>query len=512
MTTTSVSREDAAAVACDALVVPTVTVDGAASVVPAGALPAETLAALTAQLTALDHTGAAEKSVTLAAVPGVAAPRVVVVGLGDADAVQDATAVVKAVGAAVRGLAKAPRVAVLAPSDATAGAAAQGAVLGAYRFTALKGARTQAATTTDEVVVVAQGDVEADVERATTVAQEVCYARDLVNTAPNVLYPQTFAQNVREHAQGLDHLTVDVLDDEALLAGGYGGIMGVGQGSAHRPRLVTMSYAPQGATAHLALVGKGITFDSGGLDIKPADGMWAMKSDMAGAAAVAATVVAAARLGLPVAVTGVLGLAENMPSATAQRASDVVTMHDGTTVEIMNTDAEGRMVLADAMLHAAKSAPSHMIDIATLTGAQVIALGNEVAAVMANDDDFRSLVVDAAGSVGEDAWPMPLPKALRADLDSDTADLRHKGGRAGGMLTAGLFLAEFVPGAKEAASKGARGSEGTSGDAAVTPWAHIDIAGPSFNEGSPRGATPKGGTGYGVTTMLAVAQRLAEQG
>ena len=222
----------------------------------------------------------------------------------------------------------------------------------------------------------------------------------------------------------------------------------------------------------MALVGKGITFDSGGLNIKPSAGMVTMKCDMAGAAAVAATVLAAAELGLPVAVTGYLCLAENMPSGTAQRPSDVVVMRNGTSVEILDTDAEGRMVLGDGLCLASEKHPDWVVDIATLTGAQVVALGTDIAGVMANDDAFRARVVDAAGAAGEGAWPMPLPVELRAKLDTPTADIAHKGDRDGGMLTAGLFLKEFV-------------GEGI-------PWAHVDIAGPGVQRQGPQGSPPQG--------------------
>jgi leucyl aminopeptidase len=260
----------------------------------------------------------------------------------------------------------------------------------------------------------------------------------------------------------------------------------VGQGSANPPRIVTMTYAPDGARGSVALVGKGITFDSGGLCIKPAASMATMKSDMAGAAAVAATVLAAAELGGPVAVRGYLCLAENMPSGTAQRPGDVVTMRDGTTVEILDTDAEGRMVLGDGICLALEHSPDVVVDIATLTGAQMVALGPSVAGVMGNGDEVRTRVVEAADAAGEPAWPMPLPEELRKGLDSAVADLAHKADRWGGMLTAGLFLSTFVP--------------------EHVPWAHVDIAGPSFNEKAPHGSVPKGGTGYGVATLLTLVE------
>jgi leucyl aminopeptidase len=336
-----------------------------------------------------------------------------------------------------------------------------------------------------------QGKAAKDaVVRAAVLGAARDWARDLVNLPPNVLFPQSFADNVKKRAAAsAAKVTVSVLDDKALVKGGFGGIVGVGQGSVNPPRIVTMSYAPAAPKASVALVGKGITFDSGGLNIKPSAGMVTMKCDMAGAAAVAATVLAAAELGLPVAVTGYLCLAENMPSGTAQRPSDVVVMRDGTSVEILDTDAEGRMVLGDGLCLASEKHPDWVVDIATLTGAQVVALGTDIAGVMANDDDFRSRVVDAAGAAGEGAWPMPLPVELRAKLDTPTADIAHKGDRDGGMLTAGLFLKEFV-------------GEGI-------PWAHVDIAGPAFNDKGPKGHHPKGGTGFGVATLLTLVESSA---
>jgi leucyl aminopeptidase len=381
-------------------------------------------------------------------------------------------------------------------------AVAEGAALGAYRYAGVRGegsakgkgakAAETAGPTAVTVVSAAAKDraVKAAVKRAAILAAAKAYARDLVNTPPNKLFPQSFADSVKARAAASSaKVTVRVLDEKALEKGGFGGIVGVGQGSVNPPRIVTLSWVPAKARASVALVGKGITFDSGGLCIKPPASMLSMKSDMAGAAAVAATVFAAAELGLPVAVTGYLCLAENMPSGTAQRPGDVVTMRDGTTVEIIDTDAEGRMVLGDGLCLASERKPDAIVDIATLTGAQVVALGPRVAAIMANDEAFGDAVREAADGAGEAAWPMPLPEDLRPMLDSQVADLAHKGERWGGMLTAGLFLQEFV-------------GEGI-------PWAHVDIAGPSFNEGKPWGYTSKGGTGYGVGTLLSLAERYA---
>jgi leucyl aminopeptidase len=238
-------------------------------------------------------------------------------------------------------------------------------------------------------------------------------------------------------------------------------------------------------------VGKGITFDSGGLSLKPPKSMETMKSDMSGAAAVLAALQAVAALGAPVNVIGYLPLAENMPGGTAQRPSDVITMYGGKTVEVLNTDAEGRLVLGDALARSVADAPDLLVDVATLTGAQVTALGLRVYAVMSNDDQVRDAIVDAAARAGEAAWPMPLPEDLRRGLDSAVADLANVAAESsGGMLVAGLFLREFVP-------DGIR-------------WAHLDIAGPAFHSGEPYGYTARGGTGAAVRTLIQVALDVAD--
>ncbi|RJF44688.1 leucyl aminopeptidase [Actinomyces sp. 2119] len=318
------------------------------------------------------------------------------------------------------------------------------------------------------------------VEEARVLAQATSLARDLVNEPANWLSPSALAQRAAQMGQDAS-LEVTVWDEEALAREGLGALLGVGQGSSRPPRLVRLRWDPPTARTHTALVGKGITFDSGGLSLKPPAAMPDMKSDMAGAAAVLATVLAASRLSLPVRVTAWLALAENMPGPEAQRPGDVVITADGTSVEVTNTDAEGRLVMADALALAVAEAPDRVIDVATLTGAQVVALGERVCAVMGTPA-VRDEVVAAARRAGEAFWPMPLPAYLRSSLESPVADLRNAkvGSRAAGMLTAGLFLREFV------------GS---------TPWAHLDVAGPAFNGSAPWGLTPVGGTGVGVATL-----------
>jgi leucyl aminopeptidase len=286
-------------------------------------------------------------------------------------------------------------------------------------------------------------------------------------------------------------LDIEILDEKALREGGYGGLTGVGQGSVHPPRLVRLGYRHPDATKTVVFAGKGITFDSGGLSLKPPKAMETMKCDMGGAASVLAALQAIAALRPAVNVVGYLSLAENMPGGDAQRPSDVITIYGGTTVEVLNTDAEGRLVLADAMARSAQDSPDLLIDVATLTGAQLVALGKRVAGVMANDDATREGVVKAASRAGEAMWPMPLPEELRRGLDSKVADLANVAAeRDGGMLVAGLFLREFVP-------------DGVK-------WAHLDIAGPAFNTGEAYGYTPKGGTGSAVRTLVQIAADVAD--
>ncbi|MER6718641.1 leucyl aminopeptidase [Streptomyces halstedii] len=455
--------------------------------------------------------GGAEGEVTkLPAPSGLKAPVVLAVGLGRAperDGAYDAEALRRAAGSAARALSGAKKAGFALPTESAedAGAVAEGALLGAYAFTAYQGGEDKVAPKSaksakksgpkqplGEVALLGAKPrdkaFKAAADRAVAVAEEINRARDLINTPPNDLYPESFAAVAT--AAGKEHgVKVQVLDEKALVKGGYGGLIGVGQGSTHGPRLVKLAYTHPKAEKTLALVGKGITYDSGGISLKPAGHNETMKCDMSGAAAVFATVVAASRLGLRVNVTGWLALAENMPSGNATRPGDVLRMYSGKTVEVLNTDAEGRLVLADALTRASEEAPDAIVDVATLTGAMVVALGNRTFGVMANDDAFRTAVHETAEEVGEASWPMPLPDDLRKGMDSPTADIANIGERMGGGLVAGVFLREFV-------------GEGIA-------WAHLDIAGPAFHEGAPYGYTPKGGTGSSVRTLVRLAERTA---
>ena len=486
MANLTISNRSAADTPADALVVALVPGDGGGTLAPAHGLPRKSVSHLKSVIADLELAGKVGEVTTLAAVPDVAAKLVVLAGVGalssETSALED---VRKGVGAAIRSLSKKKKVAVVVPGTSVevVSAVAEGVALGAY---AVSKAGTTSTDAVGSVALVGPADAASRkaVKRAAALGEAVAYTRDLVNLPPNLLYPETFVDSLADRVKGTK-VKLKSYDMKALRAGGFGGTVGVGQGSANDPRIAVLSYAPARAKASIAFVGKGITFDSGGLCIKPANGMLTMKCDMAGAAAVAGAVLAIAELGLPIAVTGYLGLAENMPSSTAQRPSDVVTMRGGKTVEVLNTDAEGRMVLGDCIALASESKPDAIVDIATLTGAQVVALAN-TGAVMGNDDAFRTRVLEAAATVGEAMWPMPLPQDLRPALESINADLAHKGGVEGGMLTAGIFLAEFV-------------GEGI-------PWSHLDIAGPAFNDKAPTGYWPKGGTGFGVRTLVGLAE------
>ncbi|MFF1445171.1 leucyl aminopeptidase [Streptomyces sp. NPDC058295] len=453
-------------------------------------------------LETLGASGAEGELTKLPAPAGFKAPLVLAVGLGqepEKDAGFDPEALRKAAGAAARTLTGAKKAAFALPvtDAADIGAIGEGVVFGAYSFDAYKHNGDDAKAKNGKAPLAEAALLggkprdaahKAALLRAAAVGEELNRARDLINMPPNDLDPEAFAALAQTAAK--EHgIKVQVLDEKALAKGGYGGILGVGSGSAAAPRLVKLSYTSSKAKKHLAFVGKGITYDSGGISLKPAGHNETMKCDMSGAAAVFAAVVAAARLGLEVNVTGWLALAENMPSGSATRPGDVLRMYSGKTVEVLNTDAEGRLVLADALWAASAEKPDAIVDVATLTGAMMLALGSRTFGIMANDDAFRSALHEAAEEVGEPAWPMPLPEHLRKGMDSSVADIANMGERMGGGLVAGLFLREFV-------------GEGIT-------WAHLDIAGPAFNEGGPFGYTPKGGTGTAVRTLVRLAELTA---
>ena len=430
----------------------------------------------------------------------IKAGQLLVVGLGDAESLT-LEHVRRAAGVAARNVGNAASVSLALPAhDAEhARAVADGFRLGSYTFKKYKSRSDE--TSVAEVSILSEAARRQDVidalEQARLVGDLVNRARDWVNTPPNDLTPELFAAEVVSLGRELTgrarkpKVEIEVLEPDELRRLGCGGILAVGGGSANDPRLVRLSWVPEKAHARIAFVGKGITYDSGGLTIKPGSSMATMKYDMGGAAAVIAATFAIAELGLPVAVTTYAPMAENMPSGDAMRPGDVLTMYDGQTVEVTNTDAEGRLILADALAMAAEAEHDAIIDVATLTGPCIVALGEKVAGLF-GDDETTGAVAAAAEASGELLWRLPIPEESREAVrtESKVADLlQHNWVRWGSALFAAAFLGEFV------------------GD---RPWAHLDIAGPAYNGGGAWGHVPPGGTGYGISTLVAYAASLAE--
>jgi leucyl aminopeptidase len=413
-------------------------------------------------------------------IPSEGGATLIAVGVGEVGKV-DTDVIRRAAAALARAAGHATSIATTLPSAAPAGVAAgaatiEGIGLAAYRFAGDR--RQPPVVHLEAVTVVGAGDEEV---RAGVVAVEATNrTRDWVNTPPRQLTPTRLG----ELATGLAAeygLAVDVWDTERIDTERLGGLAGVAAGSHEPARLIRLAYEPEGAQTTIALVGKGITFDSGGLSLKPPTSMMTMKDDMGGAAAVISAVVGAAALGVDIKVVGWVATTENMPSGTAIHPGDVLIARNGTSIEVLNTDAEGRLVLADGLSLAAEEHPDAIVDVATLTGAQIVALGEGVAAVFSNDDDLAEQVIAAGARAGEPTWRLPLVAAYRSKIDSEVADLKNIATSGGaGSIIAGLFLQEFV---------------------ADIPWAHLDIAGPSWSD-SDEGWLVKGGTGWAARTLI----------
>lgn len=454
---------------------------------------------LQASLASIGVTGAQDEVRRLPFSPG-ASESLALVGLGSADVSPDTLRY--AAGSVARQLRGIGSLALALPVTSAADALAvlEGAAMGAYAFTQFRGGSVDAQKApAASITVVADDEFPGIADRAGVIADAIHTVRDLVNTPPSHLYPETFADAALELAASTD-VTVEVLAEDELLEGDFGGILAVGQGSERGPRLVKVSYAPAGASRHIALVGKGITFDSGGLSLKPPTSMIGMKYDMTGAASVLAVTLAAAKLQLGVRITAWMCIAENMPSGSALRPGDVITVKGGKTVEVLNTDAEGRLVLADGLVAASEEQPDVIIDVATLTGAALVALGNRYVGTM-GDDALVAEVVAAGARAGETLWPMPIPAEMRPLLASDIADIANikPGNTAGGMLIAAAFLKDFI------------GTTGEGDEKRLIPWAHLDIAGPANNGGSGWGFTGKGPTGVAVRTLIALADEYSDK-
>ena len=460
-------------------------------------------AALLKTLNQVGATGAADEVIKI---PSSNPELIVFTGLGDSTKSYTGEVLRRASGAAARALHGTPDAAFSLPysSPRDLAAIAEGALLGSYIYTEFR------STTKSDVKPplknielfsrsAGKTEVRSLVKRAEIIAEQVHRIRDFVNAPANHLNPEIFATKFKKLASAAG-LKAEIFTDTQLKSQGFGGISSVGQGSASKPRLLHVTYVPKGGSKakkpkRIALVGKGITFDTGGYALKPREGMVTMKCDMSGAATVIAAAIAIAQLKLPIEVHAWAALAENMVSDTATRPSDVITMYGGKTVEVLNPDAEGRLVLGDALVKAAEVGKKlggldGIVDVATLTGAQSIALGTRTAAVMTNNEKFQETFLNAVKLSGELFWPMPLPEELRASLDSPIADIANIGDRMGGMLVAGLFLKEFVD--------------------PQLPWLHLDIAGPAFNSGKEYGYTPEGGTGMSLASLVTLAEELLD--
>jgi len=408
---------------------------------------------------------------------------VVALGVGEEPGEDD---IRRAAGRLGRIAKKSESVATTLGSEGMAAAVVEGVGLSKYSYNRFKSKPKPSQI--KSLTLLGEGDSQ-DLEKGKVISEAVCWARDLVNTPPQFQSPQEFGAEVAERLSELEVRLV-THDLEDLTKGGFGGVLGVAAGSDRAPCMLELRYEPEGAETFIALAGKGIIFDSGGLSLKPAAAMMTMKTDMSGAAAVVAAISAIARLGLPVKVLGLVPLTDNMPGPLATKPGDVITCRNGKTIEVLNTDAEGRLILADALSYAVESDPDLMVDLATLTGACKMALGESIAGVMGTDERLIEMLIGAGKDAGEQLWQLPLPPEYRSQLDTHMADMKNIGGRWGGAITAALLLKEFVD---------------------EVPWAHLDIAGPARWPRSEHYQS-KGGSGFGVRTLVNLVSDLAEHG
>jgi leucyl aminopeptidase len=447
---------------------------------------------LLSHLKASDFEGKLDQLIDVPTFGRVKSRRLLVVGLGakpEVDSARVRAALASAVRAAQSSTTKTLALSLPVPTPSLR-AVGEGIVLGAYKFTRYFTGERKPKAELGKVSVLVSGKVSAEhkkqLDLGVAIGHAVGIARDAVNEPPNELYPETLAQIAQRIAK--EHtFKVKVLDKKGILAAGMHLHYAVGQGSTNEPRFIHLSYVPKKKKKKVVFVGKGLTFDSGALCIKPAAGMGEMKSDMAGAAAVLGLMAAVGVTKPDIELHVLVGAAENMPDGSAYRPADVFSSLDGKTVEIINTDAEGRLVLADALAYAVSLKPDLIVDAATLTGAALVALGKTCSAYYATDDKLAVMLEASAREAGESFWRMPLLEELSEQLKSDVADLKHTGDRWGGSITAALFLREFV---------------------GKVPWVHCDIAGPVLAERA-RGMYPKGGTGHAVLTFLSFVERLA---
>ncbi len=448
-----------------------------------------------------EFTGKKDSQLVLPTFGKLGARRLALIGIGNGRKATSIELRVAAARAARFGVERGTTLAIVLPRKTSIDAiraAAEGVKLGSYRFTKyLTGDRLPKRTLDTVTIALREGSAkeigrpaqqQQSLDRGIAVGEAINLTRDLVNEPPNELTPAALA-NVAKDVAKRHKLEISVLDRKAIIAAGMKLLDAVGRGSTNEQRFVHMTYRPAKAKKNrprVAIVGKGLTFDSGGLCIKPAPGMGDMKCDMAGAAITVGVMEAVAALGLDVEVHGIFAAAENMPDGSAYRPGDIFGSLDGKSVEIINTDAEGRLVLADALTYARKLETDYVIDHATLTGACMIALGPNCAGLFANDEKLAKLYTAAAERAGESMWRMPLLEELREGLKTDVADLKHTGDRYGGSITGALFLREFV---------------------GESRWIHLDVAGPVFGE-RPNALSPKGATGFGVLSFISFLESL----
>ena len=454
---------------------------------PALAADAAAGGAIARALTATRYKGGKGQILDLLGPAGLDAARLLVVGAGPKGALDEATAEQAAAGAYAAVKASGLKRLVLRFPDLTpalAAKAALGARLAAYRFDKYLTKEKPEKKTSIETVQIAVADPAGAREAfkvAEAIADAVTFTRDLVSEPANILYPAEFARRVKELEKlGLE---VEILGEAEMTKLGMGALLGVGQGSRRESQLAVIQWkgAADPSAQPIAFIGKGVCFDTGGISIKPADGMEDMKWDMGGAGAVAGLMHALAGRKAKVNVVGILGLVENMPDGNAQRPGDIVTTMSGQTVEVINTDAEGRLVLADAIWYCQdRFKPKFMVDLATLTGAIIIALGNDYAGLFSNNDELSEKLLSASKAEAEPLWRMPLPAAYERQIDSPAADIKNIGGRPGGSITAALFIQRFVNG---------------------LPWAHLDIASTTWKKGSTNPSNPDGASGFGVRLL-----------
>lgn len=415
---------------------------------------------------------------------GVSHPHTVIaLGLGDDP---DTETVRRAAGTLGRKASKEPAAATTLACGGPVSAVVEGFLMSQYSFDRYLSEPDPART---ESLLLVSEERPDERDAGVVMAEAVCLARDMVNTPARDKAPDAIRRQVEELADGLG-IRVVVHDEAALVEGGCGGVLGVAAGSDRPPCMLELWYEPEGATSFIAFVGKGITFDSGGLSIKPAKAMETMKTDMSGAAAVIGAMQAIARLGIRVRVLGLAPLTDNMPGPRATKPGDVLTTRNGKTIEVLNTDAEGRLILADALALGVEHGVDLMVDLATLTGACKVALGDKIAGVMGNDDGLVKRIVKLGQEAGERMWHLPLPDDYRSQLKTPMADMKNIGGRWGGALTAALLLEEFV---------------------GEVPWAHLDIAGPARWVDNEHYQV-KGGSGFGVRSLVALAADVAANG